>query len=58
MHCAHIGESTACIAHGKFRARRTLEKEQARITLVGIGSFLLLGVNIVKDGLAVQGTIA
>ncbi len=58
VHRAYIGESAARIAHGEFRAGRTLEEEQARVALVGVGGLFRFGINIVKNGFAVQGAIA
>ena len=54
LHRAHIGKAAARVAHGEPRARRTLEEEQARIPLGGVGGFFFLGIDIVKDGFAVQ----
>ena len=54
VHGAHIGESASRVAHGEPRPRLPPEKEEPRILLGRIGGLLLVGINIIEDGLTGQ----
>ena len=53
MHCTYIGKSTACVAYRKPFTGISFEEEQACIFFCGISRFFFIGINIVKDYIAV-----
>ena len=54
MHCTYIGKSTACVAYRKPFTGISFEEEQACIFFCGISRFFFIGINIVKDYIAVS----
>ena len=54
VHGPYIGEGPAGIAHSKPRPRFPFEKEQAGVLLVRVGGLLLVGIDVVENGLSSQ----